>query len=513
MKINVIIPAAGLATRLRPLSNNQSKAMVRVNGKPCIDFILEKITEEAEIVEVVIVDGEFNDIREYTKRRWNRVNITFAKQEQLKGPRDAIQIGAMLIKDTSIPTVVWLGDAIILEDGLPFGTDFLLTKEVSDHHNWCMWNVMTNTFHDKPTETCPNSVALVGLYSFSDTVAMMGALVDSDGEYDISAALFKYTRQFEKVSTDEWYDIGEISSYYKTCASLLSLKSRAFNSITYDAELNLIHKQPDYHNIEAIQTIESERGWYRELDWRQQLFVPRFIDNNNALTLSYEPGLLLSDLLMYEELPLSTWEYIIDKIFYVINTYFHHSGHRAGYGGGESVYTFSTNCKMIWVDKTERRLIETGLPREVQDQVINYSHEIYRKSLPVECMHGDLHFGNILYNAQNDKIALIDPRGEYGSLTGTMGDNVYDWAKLAQDLVLGYNHLLADIPYTRQEDISKIFRRMCKKYGVDYDLVVKGGAVLLATCVPLHSDNVMRQQRFEERVNEYFDDKSSFHSL
>jgi hypothetical protein len=48
---------------------------------------------------------------------------------------------------------------------------------------------------------------------------------------------------------------------------------------------------------------------------------------------------------------------------------------------------------------------------------------------------------------------------------------------------------------------------------VDYDLAVKGGVVLLATCIPLHSDNIMRQQRFEERVNEYFSDKTSFHSL
>jgi dTDP-glucose pyrophosphorylase len=513
MKINLIIPAAGLATRLRPLSNNQSKAMVRVNGKPCIDFILEKVSEEADIAEIIIVDGAFNDIREYTARRWSRLNISYVKQETLTGPRDAIQIGAMLLKDTSIPTVVWLGDAIILEEELPLGTDFLLTKKVSDHHNWCMWDVMHNIFYDKPNETRPNSVALVGLYSFYDTVRLMGALADSAGEYDISTALSNYGYKFEKIVTEQWYDIGEISSYYKTCASLLSLKSRVFNTITYDAELNLIHKQPDYHNIEAIQTIESERIWYRELDWRQQLFVPRFIDNNNALTLSYEPGLLLSDILMYEELPLSTWEYIIEKVFHVISTYFHHAGHRADRGRDSNVYTFSTNCKIIWVDKAEKRLSDTAFAYEVKDQVINYANEIYRKCMPAESMHGDLHFGNILYNAQNDKIALIDPRGEYGTLTGTMGDNMYDWSKLAQDLVLGYNHLLADIPYARQEDMARIFKRMCKKYAVDYDLAVKGGVVLLATCIPLHSDNIMRQQRFEERVNEYFSDKTSFHSL
>ena len=39
-KFNLVIPAAGSATRLKPLSSNISKVMVRVNGKPCLDYIV-----------------------------------------------------------------------------------------------------------------------------------------------------------------------------------------------------------------------------------------------------------------------------------------------------------------------------------------------------------------------------------------------------------------------------------------------------------------------------------------
>jgi len=503
MKINLIIPAAGQATRLRPLSNNQSKAMVRVNGKPCIDFILEKCLEKHELEEVVIIDGTLNDIREYVSRRWNHINISFVKQKVLIGPRNAIQIGAHILKDLSIPSVVWLGDSIILEDNLPLGEDFLLTKIVSDHNNWCMWDQIENKFYDKPTHTIPMASALVGMYSFSDSVRMLSALDSTVDEYDISAILIKYGSKFNNISTEKWYDIGQVSSYYKTCASLLSLKCRAFNSITYDSELNLINKQPDYHNTNAIETIESEKSWYRGLDWKQQLFVPRFIDNGNGLTLSYEPGLLLSDLLMYEDMPASTWEYIIDKIFHIIRTYFHNQPWPTPQLS-ESIYSFSENCQMIWIDKTIDRLKSTKFSKEIVEQITNYAHEIYRKSIPVACMHGDLHFGNILYNAQNDKLAFIDPRGKYGSINGNVGDNTYDWAKLAQELVFGYNHLVSNIPYTNRDKIIDIFKRMCKKYDVDYDLVVKGGLVLLATCIPLHSDNTMRQKRFKEKVDEYF---------
>ena len=62
---NLIIPAAGAATRLRPLSSGTSKVMVRVNGKPCLDYIIEAVNGSVD--EVVVVDGQFTDIREYCK--------------------------------------------------------------------------------------------------------------------------------------------------------------------------------------------------------------------------------------------------------------------------------------------------------------------------------------------------------------------------------------------------------------------------------------------------------------
>ena len=135
-KFNLIIPAAGAATRLRPLSSNTSKVMVRVNGKPCLDYIIEAVNGDVD--EIVVVDGQFDDIREYCKIKHPKVK--FATQPKLKGPRDAIKIGMDALENNFNPVVVWLGDAIILEKGLPFGHDFLLTKRVEDQSAWCMWD-------------------------------------------------------------------------------------------------------------------------------------------------------------------------------------------------------------------------------------------------------------------------------------------------------------------------------------------------------------------------------------
>ena len=123
MKYNVIIPAAGEGTRLRPLSTNVSKAMVPVNKKPCIQYILDKL-DNAE--QIVIVDGKFDDIRNYVK---DIPNVDCVKQENLLGPRDAIALGVKQLKDTERPLVVWLGDTIV-QDGWKFGSDFLLVREM-----------------------------------------------------------------------------------------------------------------------------------------------------------------------------------------------------------------------------------------------------------------------------------------------------------------------------------------------------------------------------------------------
>ena len=115
--LNVVIPAAGEGTRLRPLSSNVSKAMVPVNGKPTIAYIIEQVRKLADVAEIVIVDGKFTDIREFVDLRYD--DVSCVNQGSLDGPRDAISKGVAALKEPTLPLVVWLGDAIILDDDLP----------------------------------------------------------------------------------------------------------------------------------------------------------------------------------------------------------------------------------------------------------------------------------------------------------------------------------------------------------------------------------------------------------
>jgi len=485
---NLVIPAAGAATRLRPLSSGTSKVMVRVNGKPCLDYIIEAVNGSVD--EIVVVDGKYTDIREYCAVKHPKVR--FANQPSFDGPRDAIKIGINALTNPLKPVVVWLGDAIILEKDMPLGTNFLLTKEVDNQSAWCMWD--GTKYYNKPEKPIPNANALVGLYSFSEGMRAKQAFNESRA-YDISGALELYGN-FSQYITKEWYDIGDLPTYYKTCASLLNRKARAFNNLEFNPELGTITKLPDYHDKHSRETLQNEKYWYKCLNDEQSMFVPRILKHPTQLIMSYESGTLLSDLMLYENMPESHWDYIMDRIFRIKLKYFNNPVEDEGL-----IDSFSENSKKMWVDKTEERLnheFYNVMEAWKVAQLHEMAEQVYLHTSPINGMHGDLHLANILYNQQTDQFKLLDPRGKYGSWHGTMGDNIYDWAKLAHDCYYGYNAIVADVPHN--EYVKDLFVRKLDEYNLPKDQILMGGLLLLATCIPLHYDDVERQTRMLTKV-------------
>ena len=493
--INVVIPAAGEATRLRPLTSNCSKAMVRVHGKPTIEYIIESIYKNTpDVGKIIIVDGKHNDIREWaSKSKYN--NIECVKQGSLNGPRDAIAVGCQALLDFANPLVVWLGDAIILEENMPLGEDFLLTKKVEDHSAWCMWD--GNQYYNKPKETVRDSVALVGLYSFADGFKAAQSFINTK-EYDISDALelYGYNAKFNNISTERWYDIGDIASYHKTCAEFLTFKAREFNSFEYKSDINVITKIPSHNNTFAVRTIMNEKNWYESLDSVQSMFIPKMLKDDYALSMSYESGVLLSDLFAHEDISNSTIDYLIEKVIIAMQNHFHKQPTL------KFAVDFQNNAKKMWIDKTAERL-ECS-----EDYYNDLAKRCLEKAKPVAAMHGDLHFANILYNPYNDSITLLDPRGSYGDHIGCGGDHLYDMCKLSHDLYHGYNELVTGHKYP--EYVAKSFEKLVDKYyKAEYNEIIDGGALLIATCIKLHYDCTDRQKRMRDYVNEYATNNSN----
>jgi hypothetical protein len=240
----------------------------------------------------------------------------------------------------------------------------------------------------------------------------------------------------------------------------------------------------------------NEKSWYKALNSKQRMFVPKVLDDDYGLSLSYESGTLLSDLFIHEDISKSTINYLIEKVVLSVRNHFHQRPSL------EFLKDFGNNAHKMWIQKTTERLNKSGLSSSEQGYYGRIAERCMNRAEPVLAMHGDLHFGNILYNPYNDSITLLDPRGEYGNHVGCGGDNMYDLCKLSHDLYHGYNSLFQSKAYPKyvRESFSKIIR---KYYSKEYREIIDGGALLIATAIPLHYDSSIRQEQMREYVSEY----------
>lgn len=528
-RVVAVIPAAGLAVRMRPLTDNCSKAMLRVNGKPTIAYILDRMFGDNcyEFVEVVIVDGKFNDIREYVERAYSGKPISFVKQDDLtSGPYGAVRIGiADLFKTNDVSVVIWLGDTIVTDEHLPFNTDFLLVKTaVEDQSAWCMTD--GRKFFNKPEVAIEHTKALVGVYCMKQlgTASLSFVAETRHDDTEISCGLVRYLdyfphgTKFDLVEVDGWYDVGSPHTYHSTCAALLSRKSRSFNQFSYDPADHILSKSVDMRNAEAFSKLHAEREWYSSLSWKQSLFCPR-VENTYVMdsaipviVMSYEPGVLLSDLALHENLTQSTWEHYFRNVMNVMFNHFYSTPPTI-----EFVMNFKESARKHWLDRATGRIhsiantVHSIMPSggELHNatiaNVLDVNSRILSYASPVGYVHGDLHMGNIVYDIHRDHFILIDPRGIYGDTVTTAGDIFYDLAKMAHDAYHGYYAIVAGRD-RHSDTVRRAFMVVLHEVvrerfpGVeDHNLlvahIINAGAVLLATCIPLHVDNLDRCQR------------------
>lgn len=75
--MKAIIPAAGYATRLYPLTLNSPKCLIEVAGKPMLQHIIEKIYEIKEIDEIFIVTNDkfYNTLKKWESNFSSKIKI------------------------------------------------------------------------------------------------------------------------------------------------------------------------------------------------------------------------------------------------------------------------------------------------------------------------------------------------------------------------------------------------------------------------------------------------------
>src|ERR1044071_2088353 len=98
--MKVIIPVAGIGSRLRPHTHTQPKALVPVAGKPILSHIVDNLIN-AGIEDFIFILGYLGDkIESYINTSYPDIKATFIVQEPREGTGQAVWMTRNFISDT-----------------------------------------------------------------------------------------------------------------------------------------------------------------------------------------------------------------------------------------------------------------------------------------------------------------------------------------------------------------------------------------------------------------------------
>jgi dTDP-glucose pyrophosphorylase len=506
-----------------PIGTNVSNAMIPINGRPVIGWILDDLLRKSIERVAVVVRADDARCQEFVRRAYSgRMELRLAT---LEGGTilHSLQagLGAAQVTDGSIRVV--LGDTLI-RDPYDADLDFVYVAPVEDSSRWCLavtdaQGLVTDYIDKQELVPGPKS-ALAGYYHFADGATLL-RLVDGavdDGERELSAVLRRYGEAHPMTAREatHWYDFGHIDGLVEARRQLIH--SRAFNSLEVNPILNTVTK------VSRDDKLRDEWNWYQRIPDELKVLAPRIVefrelDGQIRMVQEYYGYPSLADLYVFGDIAPETWMSILRQVLRI------HEEFRRYTGDLEP-----EEVSAMYVDKTWKRLAElreqspdwvwmldqdeivvNGRPlaglSAIEDAVRERAESL-AQGAEVCIVHGDFCFSNILYDVPNQILRLVDPRGSFGR-RGIYGDSRYDMAKLRHSVGGLYDFVVFDmyrLAERRGVFTAEVFApetsriaaeyldRMVVAAGYDLDEIAFVEGLLFLSMLPLHAGAEDRQK-------------------
>lgn len=256
--MRAIILAGGSGTRLRPLTCDRPKPMVRVCGRPvieyCFDMILKSRLPEATVTLGYLAES----ISEYYGYNYGSMALNYTIEENPLGTAGAVKL-ACAGKAEDI--VVLSGDAVcdfdlsaMIEDFKRTGADALIAvKKVDDPREYglviCESDGRVSGFIEKPSYLqAVSEYANTGIYILSERAIN---LIPKGVSYDFAKDLFPLMllnkmAVYASPQSGYWCDIGDIDSYIRCQGDLLSGNTKCSFKSNSPPEGDYTIKEPVY---------------------------------------------------------------------------------------------------------------------------------------------------------------------------------------------------------------------------------------------------------------------------
>jgi glucose-1-phosphate thymidylyltransferase len=231
--MQVIIPLAGKGTRLRPHTHLVPKPLLKVAGRPVMDWVMDRL-EGLDVRELIFITGHLKEqIEDYARNRYP-IPSRFIEQKVQDGTAGAVNLARphvtgpvliifvdtvfeadlTLINRTQVDGIIWAKE---VEDYQRFGV------VVTDREGY-----MTRIV-EKPSEPI-SKLANIGLYYIRDVASLWKGIdhtlaqPPNKGEFYLTDAFQWMIEHGKKILTAEvqgWYDCGKLDTLLETNEILL----------------------------------------------------------------------------------------------------------------------------------------------------------------------------------------------------------------------------------------------------------------------------------------------------
>jgi len=245
--MKVIIPLAGLGTRLRPHTYTKPKPLINVAGKPMLAHILDKF-RGLDVEEYIFIVGYLGDqIEKYVSQQYG-FKARYVVQHEMLGQAHALWLCRDYVNG---PVFMVFGDTYFEADlsdvkGQPQDS-IAYVREVPDPRRFGVAAVGADGYVEKFVEkpsSMENRLAVIGMYYFTDGVALMQACselmenrIQTKGEYFLTDAInlmIPKGHRFVTRPVVEWRDTGKPETVLDTNRYLLDHGSDNSESIPRD---------------------------------------------------------------------------------------------------------------------------------------------------------------------------------------------------------------------------------------------------------------------------------------
>jgi glucose-1-phosphate thymidylyltransferase len=234
--MKIVIPMAGLGTRLRPHTWSKPKPLVSVAGRPVLGHVLKMFESLPAIEEVVFIVGYLGEqIKSFMDEEYPEIKTSYVVQEEMRGQSHAIWLARERLEG---PLYLAFVDTIIEADlSIPqdtAGQAVAWVKEVDDPRRFGVADVDETgrvlRLIEKPDDPTIN-LALAGFYYFPQAKDLVAAFEEQmangtqlGGEYYLADAInimIKAGLDLRTRQVDVWLDCGKPDALLETNRYLL----------------------------------------------------------------------------------------------------------------------------------------------------------------------------------------------------------------------------------------------------------------------------------------------------